>query len=406
MLLPFRYRCSLLRLLLFTIAATLGLLITKTLFAETPALVVLPTHPPVTDLWPKIPELYPREDDSSSARPPESPESPEPPEVYPTESPKRRSLLVYGADRSGTTFISRMFSSDPQVMMVYEPLWVTKKWRQRDKSVNWHGSELGVVNAVLSCNFTKTKWGTKFLAETTRNWAAAPFKNPFTSTHFCPLSSDGTKKVCVNLTSSPHVAENLCLTKYKHSVTKVAQVRAEEKLLSSLVPQVFLDNPDTDVRVLQIIRDPRGFYNSRIKLGWIPDWSPHGGVFLGEVRYACRKISENIRFGRQIASLMPGKYMEARYKDIAMSPIETAQKIYDFAGFEMPSELLDWIIANTNPSKEELEKFKGKSFASVRNSTANVDKWRKESPIERVEAIERECRSVFEFMPDLDMITT
>jgi len=34
----------------------------------------------------------------------------------------------------------------------------------------------------------------------------------------------------------------------------------------------------------------------------------------------------------------------------------------------------------------------------VRNATANVEKWRKESPIERIRIIEKECSELFDLL--------
>ena len=412
MLLPVcRYRCSYIRLLIFVATGTMVMIMKNSLHdsdlerratidyqdsyadsnpTEVFATVRDPDSSNYVALNPTVSDVY-----TTAFKPTTG--------NYPKAERKRSSLLIFGADRSGTTFISRMFGEDSQMFMVYEPLWVTKKWRTEHKSQDWKGSELGVVDAILSCDFAKTTWGRMFLAHTTKNWAAAKFPNPFTSDRFCNYTRENGMK-CFNLTAMPEVAKKLCLTKYKHSVTKIAQVRVEEKLISSLIPQVFIDNPDTDVRVLQILRDPRGFFNSRIKMKWIPDWQG-GREFKYQVKYACDKIAENIKYGRLISSLMPGRYMEARYKDISLQPIETAKSIYEFANFEMPTSLIDWIIENTNPSKEALTQGLKRVFGSIRNSSANVDKWRSESPIERIEVIERECREVFELLPDLDLLT-
>lgn len=40
----------------------------------------------------------------------------------------RKGIIIFGQDRSGTTFISAMFANDPQIFMVYEPLWITQRW--------------------------------------------------------------------------------------------------------------------------------------------------------------------------------------------------------------------------------------------------------------------------------------
>ena len=309
-------------------------------------------------------------------------------------SERRRSLLIYGADRSGTTFISRMFSNDPQIFMIYEPLWVTKQWRKRLEG-NWSNSELEVLSGILGCRFADFPRATQFLAHTSRNWAAASFTNPFTTPNFCNVTESG-QMSCPDLVSMPKFVDHVCSTKYKHSVTKVAQVRVPDKMLWNVVPQIFLDNPDTDIRVIHILRDPRGSMDSRIKLGWMPKHT--APVFVQTVRLPCKNIAQNVKYGRSLSEKFRHKYMEVHYRDIALHPVKTAQKIYSFAGFEMPEELFKWIIVNTSPSEEALKRDSERAFSSVRNSSANFDKWRYTSPPEQVEIIERECRELMQLL--------
>ena len=310
---------------------------------------------------------------------------------------RRRSLLIFGADRSGTTFISRMFSEDPQVFMIYEPLWVTKRWRTSQPQTNWTNSELEVLNGILSCNFPDFPMATQFLAHTSRNWAVAPFKNPFESPNFCNVSKTA-KKSCPNLFRLPKFAQYICATRYKHSVTKVAQVRVPDKMLSSIVPQVFTENPDTDIRIIQILRDPRGSLDSRIKRGWMPNhtFRGHRG-FLFHVKHACEKTTQNVQYARNLTGKYREKYMEVYYRDMALNPVKTALKIYKFAGFEIPENVIKWIVFNTNPSREELARELWKPFSSVRNSTANIEKWRR-APAEQNRVVEDECEELMQLI--------
>ena len=182
---------------------------------------------------------------------------------------------------------------------------------------------------------------------------------------------------------------------YKHSVTKVAQVRVPDKKLSSIVPQVFLDNPDTDVKVIQILRDPRGNMNSRIELGWMPKHT--SPAFVRQVRYPCEETTENVKYGRSLPEKYQDRYMEVYYRDIAKYPVQTAMRIYSFAGFQISEDVIKWIVYNTSPSEEALAKESGKYYSSVRNSTANVEKWRS-APAEQNRIIERECKELMQLL--------
>lgn len=314
-----------------------------------------------------------------------------------TSPKKRKSLLIFGDDRSGTTFVTKMFAADPQMFTVYEPLWVTKKWFTTLNSISYSQKvkfTADVVNALLSCQFTRSKAGTKFLAYTSPSWVSYRVfpKNVFRTSPFMK------GKTWPNLYQNPNFAEQICLNKFNHSVVKVGQIRVPGESISVLIPRVFQENPDTDIRVIQIVRDPRGSMNSRIKAGWISDFTYTG--FPNLMRTMCGKIQSNIEFGRNALKTygLKERYMEIDYREITSMPITTAKKIYKFAGFEMPDSLIDWIVRSTNPDGNQLQVALSNIYSHVRDSSENNLKWRKESPIKRVRVIEEQCKPLLDLL--------
>ncbi|CAH3021026.1 unnamed protein product [Porites evermanni] len=286
-----------------------------------------------------------------------------------------------------------MFAEDPQLFTVYEPLWITSLWSREYPTEVSHRKRnvVDVLRGILGCKFADSQAGTKFLSYTDRQWSGAFVKNPFKSAAFC----NGT---CKDFSKNPEYVDEVCLSKFKHSVTKIGEPRVPDNLLSSVVPQVLEENPETDVRVIQLVRDPRGSFNSRIKLGWMEEY--HHWHFPNTVRYQCSKLAQNIKFGRNLPSKWRVKYLEVHYQDLAKHPIETAKSLYEFAGFQMSPKILDWVRKNTSPSKEELLKEKENVFSSVRNSSANADYWTQEAPINRTRIIEE---NLLEENPETDV---
>ena len=304
---------------------------------------------------------------------------------------RRRSLLIYGADRSGTTFTTKMFAEDPQLLTVYEPLWVTSEWNRKDpiQTTRWKRNILDVLKGILNCKFADSQAGTRFLHHTQKQWSGAFVKNPFQSARFC-------NDTCQDLSKIPNYADKICLSKYKHSVTKIGEPRMPHELLSTVIPDVFLESPKTDVRVIQLVRDPRASFNSRIKLGWMEEF--HQWHFPVTVREQCSKLVQNIKFGRELPYEWRDKYLEVHYEDLARNPVETTRNMYRFAGFEMSQSIIDWVIRNTSPSKEEILREKANIFSPVRNSSAMVDQWRQEAPIERTRIIEKHCKEALDLL--------
>ena len=317
--------------------------------------------------------------------------------VHPTtETEKRRSLVIFGDDRSGTTFLTRLFSEDPNVFAVYEPLWVTKKWFRTEVRRDLKQDVMDVMSALMNCHFMNNPTAMKFLASTSKKWAPGLFKNPFQSPPICNKTGEE-RKACPDPATVPKAVEEACSRHYKHSVTKVAIVRVPERKLSNIIPQIIHDNPDTEIKILHVVRDPRGSINSRINLKWIEEYHQFSTWFV-RPRSTCEGITQNVKFGASLEGSLKQRYKLVRYKDIASSPVKTAQEIYKFAGFEMPESLIPWIVQATNPSKEAFQQESKKQFSSIRNATANVEKWRHEAPIERTRIIERECSELFDLL--------
>ena len=231
------------------------------------------THHPDTSSLTTPHRLIARENLSASAAVTES-------SYRPTKKPedKRRSLLIYGADRSGTTFTTKMFAEDLQLFTVYEPLWITSLWNREypTEVSHWKRNVVDVLRGILGCKFADSQAGTKFLSYTDRQWSGAFVKNPFKSAAFC----NGT---CKDFSKTPECVDEVCLSKFKHSVTKIGEPRVPDNLLSAVVPKLLEENPETDVRVIQLVRDPRGSFNSRNKLGWMEEYQHWD--FPNTVRY-------------------------------------------------------------------------------------------------------------------------
>ena len=317
-------------------------------------------------------------------------------ELNPTTKPKRRSIVIFGDDRSGTTLLTRMFSEDSNIFSVYEPLWITRKWRATEPGRDPVKDVTDVVSALMSCNFVDNPTAMKFLAHTSKSWAPGLFKNPFQSPPICNRTEKG-KITCPRTETVPRLVEEACSRHYKHSVTKLAIVRVPERKLSNIFPRIIYDNPDTEIKILHVVRDPRGSINSRINLRWIQDVGKAKN-FAVWPKDTCEGIIQNVKFGASLKGSLKNNYMLVKYKDLAFSPVLTAMKIYKFAGFEMQESLIRWIIQATSPNKEILDKEAKKAFSSFRNSTANVEKWRQQSPIERTRIIEQECGELLDLL--------
>lgn len=274
----------------------------------------------------------------------------------------------------------------PQIFEVYEPL-------------RFHNltdvEKLQVLQAFLSCRFRPSiLWDkgyfppfwylkeTKYYVKPSNNLACVKYRNGRTR--------------CFPADKLFQSFLDKCRNNFDNTVVKVLSDRLPDGRLSSVIPEIILHADNADIRVLHVVRDPRASINSRIKLGWMPDYK--SATFEQKVQNHCDKIVENIEFGQQLDESLRHRYKLILYQDIAARPVDTAKKVFKFAGFNISDNTIKWIANRTNPDLIEVTEQSRKPYSLVRDSKANINKWRSESPVQRTRIIERICQPLLELL--------
>ncbi|CAH3168056.1 unnamed protein product [Porites lobata] len=263
-----------------------------------------------------------------------------------TTLPQRRSLLIVGQGRSGTSFVSKMMAIGERVFEVYEPL------RFHNLS---DAQKMEVLQAFLTLKFTPSALWEK------------DYYPPFwylkeTSYHIERLKN----KACIIFKTKPtrcFPADALAdyfikksKQKYDSTVVKELTNRLPDGRLLSLLPLISDLALDADIRILHVVRDPRASINSRIKLRWFPEFNDPS--FEEKVRYYCKAIIDNIEFRETLNETLKHRYKLILYRQIAARPLDTAREIFKFAGLNLSDSTLEWIKNMTNPGETDAKEFK------------------------------------------------
>ncbi len=114
-------------------------------------------------------------------------------------------------------------------------------------------------------------------------------------------------------------------------------------------------DPRLDVRVLHLLRDPRGVAYSWTKAVSRPEATDAGAMAdmptYNPVRTACRWVTDNLGFARLTKLGIP--VFRLRYEDFLGEPLETLTAVKEFAGIDgsaLPSDVFDGQTAHlTSP---------------------------------------------------------
>ena len=118
-----------------------------------------------------------------------------------------------------------------------------------------------------------------------------------------------------------------------------------------------------NVKILHLLRDPRGRFNSFLKIensgqtGPLPEKEDKNLHWLSQkAENVCQRIMKDVFIRKELEKQFPNMFMEIHYEDIAANPIEMANRIYQFAYSEdAPDTVKQWLDRNTNdPNSKEI----------------------------------------------------
>lgn len=121
----------------------------------------------------------------------------------------------------------------------------------------------------------------------------------------------------------------------KLRVTKV--LRLSLRFLPLLLKEV------PDLKVLFIIRDPRGIINSRIQTNWYPIAEDDIASVKDNIESLCFKMKEDIKMIEQLKANFPGRFLDLSLEEIAKEPVKGYEAIFSLSGLKLTQTYLKQI---------------------------------------------------------------
>ena len=185
------------------------------------------------------------------------------------------------------------------------------------------------------------------------------------------------------------LATESCLSK-EHRAIKTVRVRQLDTL------QPLVEDPRLDIRVIQLVRDPRAILASRMvafssKYQTWKAWADDGEVPEDDEEVKRLKGNcDNIRMSAEVGLSRPGwlrrRYMLVRYEDIARFPMQKAEEMYRFTGIPFSAQAREWILRNTQTTEEA-----SGVYSTQKNSSEQAEKWRFSIPFNLAQVVQKVC---------------
>ncbi|XP_077991617.1 carbohydrate sulfotransferase 3-like [Glandiceps talaboti] len=244
-------------------------------------------------------------------------------------------ILVHARMRTGSSFLADHFNLNPDVFYVYEPGFILNRYRRDIWDDSWMFLEdmrselLEFVDGIYKCNFTDRDY---FLAAMND----VPWMRQLTRTEFLTkVNERGITNVCAYR---------------KHKLVKTVR-------LNNLIMAVPILK-EHNVKIIQIIRDPRGMASSRARFQIYKKRkkSDDRESLLKKlddivVNY-CAWMETNYLSVKYGPEWLKRNYRLVRFEDLVAEPAEVMEALYNFAGLTLDDKSRQKILKQKNSDPE------------------------------------------------------
>ena len=272
-------------------------------------------------------------------------------------------MIIYGKYRTGSTFTSEFFFQHEDISYIFEPLRV-----RRGEGPVTDGQR--ILWDMFNCHFR-----THSVQRIMKSWLDRNV--------FCQITNQFPG--CIHGQTYPiDKAEKHCKQTHTH-VIKVIRIASLSQLQSFL---------KQGVKVLHLIRDPRGVMNSRFRIQkqQYANFTHHAAKYCDTAVTDMKYIREQERSNPTLIRQM---YQVVRYEDLAADPIKGMRSLYKFMDVSPDENVRKWAKSQATPAKTTGGQKENVYQTWRRNPKATSTKWRDSIKYSSVLQIQKVCEEFF-----------
>lgn len=315
----------------------------------------------------------------------------------------RKSVLIIGQGRSGSSFLGEIFNQHPDVMYLYEPLHAYKIFSMTGifPSENYALNALQVLFDIFNCHFSSLQDYLTFIS----------FPE-LSSPHFRVSSKLFSSPPFCKRHASPGFYEKLSPSRFRdncpqlhfRSVSAACQNK-KNIVVKDLVSRIPLDNTtnierlldlQSNLHVVYLVRDPRAVITSMKRMGWIgngPDAKFQD--VSNAAQHVCKQTLDMLWSIDRWSSRYGTRVHLVRYEDLASDAVQKAEELFNGIGISFPNEVRRWIKLNTNSRQiKKVDPYR----VDRRNASLSLNAWRNLITNEDLRIVQDNCIAVMSIM--------
>ncbi|XP_034287285.1 carbohydrate sulfotransferase 7 [Pantherophis guttatus] len=367
----------------------------------------------------------------------------------------KRHIYLHATWRTGSSFLGELFNQHPDVFYLYEPMWHLWQALYPGDALSLQGALRDMMRSLFRCDFSVLRLyatppaGRDPLIPLPASFGAASGSG---SGNLSTASIFGwrTNKVICSAPFCPHAAraradvglvdsaacERSCHPRplreleaecRKYPVMVIKDVRLLE--LGALLP--LLRDPDLNLHVIQLFRDPRAVHNSRLKAkqallresiqvlrskyhaefrglprrqlppaaaaaiagvggGAVRTHPQHRAEFFlgGALDVICQAWLRDLIFSRRAPAWLRRRYTQVRYEDLVLEPRAQLRRLLRFADLPALPALEAFVFNMTRGAAYSSER---PFLISARDAREAIHAWRERLSRDQVRQVEATC---------------
>ena len=205
---------------------------------------------------------------------------------------------------------------------------------------------------------------------------------------------------------------NQCLKNYesrivqclpvKSRMCKTSEARVMKTIRLTMEIVEHLLHKDPTIKIIHLLRDPRGIVNSRRKWSLLSRVSNElakkdaESADMEEARLLCQKMLKDIRKKEDLEQAYPSNFLTVRYEDMSQNPNNTYHQVYTFLGLSESESVQHW-LQQTSEAKADDNPY----GTNRQNGLDTSIHWQKEMTVWKAQTIANVCSDVLQYMSKL-----
>lgn len=183
--------------------------------------------------------------------------------------------------------------------------------------------------------------------------------------------------------------DSMC-RKQKTIIVKTIRLKLRE------ASELFLTHPNLNLKIVYLMRDPRGSINSRMKFP-VSLWCKKDPM-CSNPKYYCDALTEDMKAACVLLKDRPEDFLIIRYEDLALDPFGTTDRLVKFLGMpSMPPDVEVFLKTHTSVVGNVREKYRTQgvdyAYSTFRNSSITAMSWRQQMTFKRVKELQNYCQT-------------